>query len=260
MNVAAHAVGYTIASTKRGQYAPLFVVLSVVVHVVGFILLQMYVDATPPAPKQKPLELVMIEVKPPPPPPPEVKEEPPPPPVKPPPVKVAKVTPPKEIPKEQPPPPPNEEPPPETPPKQVPIITGISMQSTSTTGTFSAPVGNTLYGKNDDKAAKPEEVKPYAAPKYMPAYQVDAQPVVLNEVRGKYTAEATRAGVEGSVILKITIDTDGNVTEAKLIQGLGYGLDEVALESIKKFKWRPATKGGESVSTTITYKYTFWLE
>lgn len=262
MNAAAdQQLSYRPQTARRLLFASLFMVASVVTHVAGFSAVELWSKRESPKPKQKPMELVMIDVKP----PPEVpKEEPPPPPpppkVKPPPVKVAKVDPPKELPKDSPPPPPNEEPPPETPPKTAPIVVGISMSSTSTTGNFNAPVGNTMYGKTDDRAVKPEEVKTYAAPKYVPSYQVDSQPQAILEVKGAYTADATRAGIEGSVILKITIDANGDVTEAKLLQGIGYGLDEVALSSIRKFKFRPAVKGGESVSTTITYKYSFLLE
>src|SRR5437763_1347657 len=34
------------------------------------------------------------------------------------------------------------------------------------------------------------------------------------------------AGVEGSVIVEITIDSRGNITDTKLVQRLGYGVDE----------------------------------
>jgi periplasmic protein TonB len=89
---------------------------------------------------------------------------------------------------------------------------------------------------------------------------VDSQPEPIGEVRGEYTDEAKKAEVEGSVMLKITIDVDGRVVDVVLVRGLGYGLDEVAIASVKKLKWKPAIKAGEMVSTTIPYKFNFYLE
>jgi protein TonB len=213
---------------------------------------------------QKPMELVVVEVqKPPPPPPP--KEEPKPPeppkakpPPKPPPVKVAQVDKPPPPPPQQLPPPPNEPPP--QPTKPVPLVVGISMSSTTSAGSFAAPVGNTAYGKVDGTAKAPQEVKEYAAPKYTPIYQVDSEPKVASEVKIPYPEEARRAGIEGTVTLSITIDLEGKVVAAKIVSGPGYGLNEAARDAIKRFRFKPAIKGGEPVSTEMKYAYTFLLD
>lgn len=225
----------------------------------GHGLLLLYLNARPALASgeaTKPLELVVVEVEPPRPPPapepPKVK-------VKPTPIKVAEAKPPPEPPEEQAPPPPNDAPPPE-PPKPVPLVVGISMSSTTAAGGFAAPVGNTLYGKTADKAAAPEEVKAYVAPKYTPIYQVDSEPQLISEVKVPYPEEARRAGVEGTVTLSITIDPDGKVVAAKVLSGPSHGLNEAAREAIRKFKFRPAVKGGETVSTEIKYAYTFLLD
>lgn len=264
MSRAAETTVYDDGSGKSALLALLFVAGSVVFHVVGFVALNLYVESRPPPVFNKPMDLVMIDVKPPPPSPPppeEKKEEPPPPPkkVKPPPIKVARVTPPpEEIPKEQPPPPPNEEPKEQT--KPVPLVVGISMSSTTSTGNFAAAVGNTQYGKTADRAVDPAKVEQYRAPKYLPSYQVDTQPEVMADFKPPYPDEARKAGIEGQIILQINVDADGKVTTAKIIRGLGYGLDEAALTGIKRFKFRPAVKGGEAVSTTINYTFTFLLD
>ncbi|EAU64992.1 MxcH [Stigmatella aurantiaca DW4/3-1] len=210
----------------------------------------------------------MVEVEKPPPPPPEPpKEEPPPPPPppkvkappKPPAVKMAELEKPPPPPPEQAPPPPNE-PPPETPPKPVPLVVGISMSSTTSAGGFAAPVGNTAYGKADGKATAPQEVKAYSAPKYTPIYQVDSEPRVLSEVKIPYPDEARRAGIEGTVTLSITVDLEGKVVSVKVISGPGYGLNEAARDAIRRFRFKPAVKGGEAVSTEMKYAYTFLLD
>ncbi len=208
--------------------------------------------STTPPPEKKPIEMVIVEVEPPKPPPP---PEPPPEAPKPKPViKIAEPV--KPPPKTELPPPPNE-PPPE-PTKPVPLITGISLSSTTSAGTFAAPVGNTQYGKMD-QAVDPKDVKPYAAPVYAPPGTSDTEPEISYQFEIEYPKEARSAGIEGVVRLQLLIDFDGRVAEAKLLKGLGYGLDAAALSGIKKFKFKPAVKKGEAVATSIIFAYRFEL-
>jgi protein TonB len=244
----------------------LFLLVSLGVHAVGFALLSRVAERPPPA-VPRPVELVMVEVQKPPPPPPPPKEEPKPEPPKPkvvprpPPVKVAQAEkPPPPPPPDAAPPPPNDTPPPQQPSKPVPLVVGISMSSTTSAGGFAAPVGNTAYGKTADKASDPKDVKAYAAPKYVPVYQVDSAPTVASEVKIPYPDEARRAGIEGTVTLSITIDSEGRVVKAVVIKGLGYGLDEAARDALLRFRFKPAIKNGEPVSTEMKYSYTFLLD
>ncbi|MDC0710615.1 TonB family protein [Stigmatella sp. ncwal1] len=252
---------------RSSGWAMAFVLVSVALHGLGLVLLSRLKERPVPT-FNKPVELVMVDVEKPPPPPPEPpKEEPPPPPPppkvkappKPPPVKVAELEKPPPPPPEQAPPPPNE-PPPEQPAKPVPLVVGISMSSTTSAGGFAAPVGNTAYGRVDGKATAPQEVKTYSAPKYTPIYQVDSEPRVLSEVKIPYPDEARRAGIEGTVTLSITVDLEGKVVTVKVISGPGYGLNEAARDAIRRFRFKPAIKGGEAVSTEMKYAYTFLLD
>lgn len=208
--------------------------------------------------KNRRVEMEFFEPPKPPPPKEEPKPEPPKPPepkAKPPPVKVAVVKPPPE----QAPPPPNEEPPPDTDAKPVPLVVGISMSSTTAGGSFAIGVGNTTYGKAD-KPTDPSQVKAYRAPKYVPPGGSDTQPEVASEVKLPYPPEAKANEVEGTVVLRVTVDEDGNVTDVKVIKGLGYGLDEASVAAMRKFKFKPAMKDGEAVGTSITYNYSWYLE
>ncbi|ATB45260.1 energy transducer TonB [Corallococcus macrosporus] len=243
-----------------------FLFVSLGIHVGGFWALGEGVDRSRPAPK-RPVELVMVEVQKPPPPPPPVEEpkpEPPKPPppkpraVKPPPVKVAEAPRPLPPPPVDAPPPPNETPPPSA--KPAPLVVGMTLSSTTSAGGFAAAVGNTLYGRTGPTAKAPKEVKAYSAPRYAPIYQVDSEPTVASEVKIPYPEEARRAGVEGTVTLSIAISHEGKVTAVKILKGPGYGLNEAARDAIRRFRFRPAIKGGEPVSTEMKYSYTFLLD
>jgi protein TonB len=232
-------------------------IASVAIHAGGLT----YASLHPAAVKviDKPIEMQIVVTEPPKPPPPPEPEppkpvEPPKPKIKPPEIKVAKVDPP---PVKEPPPPIEEV---KEPPKPVPLVVGISMSSTTQGGNFAAPVGNTAYGKVADKAVAPSSVQNYAAPKYVPPGSADRDPEVANEFKIPYPDEARRAGIEGTVRLRIVVDNEGRVVDVQILNGPGYGLNEAAKEAIKKFKFRAAIKGGEAVSTTMVYNYTFLLD
>jgi len=192
--------------------------------------------------------------------------DPPPPPPPPPPPEQPKLDPPKlarvKVARpEKPPPveeaPPPDEPPPAAPPKQPPLVVGISMSSTTTAGSFAAPVGNTRYGKIGEKAQDASQVQP--RPRYVPVYQVDRVPQFAIEVKIPYPDEAKRAGIYGQVVMSVRIGASGDVLSVKVLSGPGYGLDEAAADAVRRSKWRPAMKNGEPVETEIKYAYTFEL-
>jgi TonB family protein len=51
-------------------------------------------------------------------------------------------------------------------------------------------------------------------------------------------------GVEGDVIVEITIDEQGYVIATRLLKGLGYGIDEKIIATVRNWHYRPATKDG----------------
>ncbi len=56
-------------------------------------------------------------------------------------------------------------------------------------------------------------------------------------------------GVEGDVIVEVTIDEQGNVADLKLTQGIGYGVDEKVLAVLRRWHFRPATRNGLNIAS-----------
>ncbi len=71
-----------------------------------------------------------------------------------------------------------------------------------------------------------------------------AEPVV-------YPPEALKAGLQGEVVLKVTIEATGDVSEATVVRGLGLGTDEAAVAAMLKFKFNPATRNGKPIKVTV---------
>ncbi len=57
------------------------------------------------------------------------------------------------------------------------------------------------------------------------------------------------AGVEGNVMIEITIDTAGNIIDMQVRQKIGYGVEEKVLASLQRWHFRPATMDGTPVAS-----------
>jgi TonB family protein len=65
------------------------------------------------------------------------------------------------------------------------------------------------------------------------------------------------SGVAGKVIVEITIDADGSVIDAQILQPLGHGIDEKVLAAVTKWRFRPATRDGVPIASKqdVVYSY-----
>lgn len=115
--------------------------------------------------------------------------------------------------------------------------------------------GNTIAKAMDNELSDGE-----ALPVAIDEFLVTKMPRLKKEVRLPYPAEAKSQGVEGTVILEILIDETGKVRSARLLQGVGAGLDEAALEAIRGFEFEPARMENKSVAVKIRYAYKFVLD
>jgi len=86
------------------------------------------------------------------------------------------------------------------------------------------------------------------------APQAISQPLPL------YTEEARKSRVEGLVLLQAIIRRDGSVDSFKVIRGLGYGLDESAINTIAtKWRFKPGTLNGRPVDVMANIEVSFRL-
>lgn len=216
-----------------------------------------------PAPPAPPLEVAVVEKPAPPPPPPaepvplKVTRAPrrpaadlPPPPAR------ARPQAPQTVP-----PPPSREAPQAT--QQPVVLPGITLESTSQGGSFAVSSGNTLYGQPPRTGAEPAEAKPYKAERYAAASQVSELPSVdgrPESLRPFYPEAARQRGIEGDVVLRLLVDSDGSLAKVEVIGDPGGGLGAAGARAIRQFRFRPGKVGGQPVATTITYVLHFVLD
>jgi periplasmic protein TonB len=56
-------------------------------------------------------------------------------------------------------------------------------------------------------------------------------------------------GTKGDVILDIVIDATGKISELKMTNGLGHGIDETVIATVQQWTFHPATRNGEPVAS-----------
>ena len=93
---------------------------------------------------------------------------------------------------------------------------------------------------------------------YRPGSGITA-PGLLREVKPDYTEEARRRGVEGDVVLEIVVRSDGTVGNVRVMQGLGGGLDQRAIDAVRQWRFSPARRYGTPVDVMVEVAVEFKL-
>jgi protein TonB len=73
-----------------------------------------------------------------------------------------------------------------------------------------------------------------------------------------YTEAALHARISGDVVLSLEIDAAGSVTGATVMKRLGYGLDDIAIDVAKRFRFRPARDvAGAATTGRVSWRFHF---
>jgi len=84
-------------------------------------------------------------------------------------------------------------------------------------------------------------------------------PVLVYRAEPDYSDEARKAGLQGTVALRLTVDTNGLPANIQTARGLGLGLDGKAVQAVRQWKFRPAYRYGQSISVETTVEVEFRL-
>jgi periplasmic protein TonB len=110
-------------------------------------------------------------------------------------------------------------------------------------------VFDTNISKNNSD--RPFEFVPYEDP-----------PEPINPIAPTYPDFAKRTGIQGVVILEVDVYRDGTLgkinVKKSLLSGPG-GLDEAAIDAVKKWRFQPGKSGGKPIDTTVIIPIEFTL-
>lgn len=159
-------------------------------------------------------------------------------------------------------PPPDAPPPPAAPISDLPDF-GVSLSGGVDGTGIALPVGGSTKAapRLANAAAAPKRLQPAAAapPALDPCQDPPAKPKPKSVPQPAGTEAARAAGVEGKVRVQLTVDENGRVVDVKLLQGLGYGLDEAALAAARQAEFEPAVRCGKPTRATFNISMRFTL-
>ncbi len=89
----------------------------------------------------------------------------------------------------------------------------------------------------------------------------DDPPQPMTSIRPTYPEIAQEAGIEGVVVVQAFIDKKGRVKETLILKGVpNTGLDEAAMEAIRRTRFKPAKQRERAVGVWISIPVNFKLK
>lgn len=126
----------------------------------------------------------------------------------------------------------------------------------------SAAIGVVTEGKIGGRERVVTEVKPdkpHIFVEQMPTFNGDLMAYLAAHV--KYPEAAREAGVEGRVVVEFVVNEQGNISNARVVKGIGGGCDEEALRVIAAMPaWKPGKQNGAAVKVLFNVAVKFVLQ
>lgn len=153
------------------------------------------------------------------------------------------------------------------------IQTGAFEQATETRATRGA-AGHIAHPGFDlvaeaEKRAAPDQIRrtgfdqPKAVSTPLKRAAPTSAPVrpleILDKPKPVYTAEARSQKIEGTVLLDVIFTAGGQVRVLGVVRGLGYGLDENAIDAARRIRFTPALQSGTPVDQHVTLHVVFQI-
>jgi protein TonB len=82
-------------------------------------------------------------------------------------------------------------------------------------------------------------------------------PVVIAQVDPEFSEEARKQKFSGNVLVDLIVDEQGNPTHVRVARGVGLGLDEKAVDAVRQYRFKPATRDGKPVKVELSIEVRF---
>jgi protein TonB len=182
-----------------------------------------------------------------------------------------------EKPKEEAPPPPPPPPPPAAELQQkvkfvAPVVTTeevvedvdiFNQDELAQTGNVAVDVQEEVAVEAKEEVIEVEEAKPvFTIVEEMPSFpggEAERNKFLAENI--VYPQQATENGIQGTVYVSFVVDSKGNVTDVKVLRGIGGGCDEEALRVVKMMpQWHPGKQNGKLVRVLFNMPIYFKLQ
>jgi protein TonB len=113
-------------------------------------------------------------------------------------------------------------------------------------------------GSGDGRGVGPGSEAGAGGGAYRPGKGVTA-PRVVYDPEPEFSEEARKAKFQGLCVLEVTVDATGRPTNIHVVNSLGMGLDEKAIEAVKTWRFEPGMRDGHPVAVAINLEVDFHL-
>ena len=94
---------------------------------------------------------------------------------------------------------------------------------------------------------------------FVPVLNGVSQPIPIFTPEAEFSDEARRHKQQGACTISVVIDAQGNPQNPRVVQPIGMGLDEKALQAVMRYRFKPAKKDGKPVAVRIAVVVDFRL-
>jgi len=85
-------------------------------------------------------------------------------------------------------------------------------------------------------------------------------PRLITQVAPKYTTDALRIGIQGTVVLDVVVAVDGRASRIRVVRSLDRGgLDDEAVAAVAQWRFEPGRLAGAPVDVLVTIMVDFWI-
>jgi protein TonB len=93
----------------------------------------------------------------------------------------------------------------------------------------------------------------------MPFVAIESQPELIHREPAVYPEIAKKIGLQGRVVIEVTIDAQGKPIQAKVIKSASDIFNEAAIEAVMKYSFKPAMMSTGPVTAKVMIPIDFRL-
>jgi len=132
-------------------------------------------------------------------------------------------------------------------------------------GTGKDPIANSVTTSTATASpitalGKEKEKEPATIAAFNPEFKGDLMGYLAKNIR--YPAMAVESGIFGTVYLSFIVDEEGEITNVKVLRGIGFGCDKEAMDVVKKMPaWKPGRdENNQPIKVIYTLPVKFKLD
>ena len=114
-----------------------------------------------------------------------------------------------------------------------------------------------------ESGVAPSQIKPSAdpAPDEHGVYTAGVRllPLVTYQVDPDFPEDASRAHIQGDIVVRVVVGVDGRAHDVHVVKGLGHGLDEAAVKAASQYRFKPAMLHGKPVPVYLNLGLSFQI-